>query len=513
MRYGFNLFTSTPFLSVIKILGERSRMNRLSSMYTISNKVQGITVLTDNDKKLFSKEITLPIVVVPPNVIGRLIGCKEITNRTVERFCNKIKPVIDMPTESKKAIVFCPEKMNDNTRNVVLKSIENLTGLVVKFDSYNVTLNYNDWPVKSCIAAILPDGLEFGGFSQIGHIVHVNLREELLLYKKIIGQILLDKVTNCKTVVNKLDAIGHKYRTFELDLLAGEENYKTEVHEEKLRYHLDFSQVFYNPRLSTEHKRIVRKITKRSVFYDCCAGIGPFVLPVVRNGAHHVLANDLNPHCIDYIKRNMELNHLSFERLKLYNMDATMFIKTVIADDLANEAKNYNVSDSKNNTPADAHVVMNLPGTSLQFLPYFRGCLQDRLNLPGATLPFPLYVHCHFFVKAPDDVEDSWYFNEAQNLIHKSLGISKLHFTEVRFVRNVAGRKKMFCATFQLHDEFLFIFDTEKLEVEEANNKELAETIECSDNSSSNERTCAQQTFCKMQIEELEPIVKKKKLS
>ncbi|MCP9260333.1 tRNA methyltransferase 5 [Dirofilaria immitis] len=274
------------------------------------------------------------------------------------------------------------------------------------------------------------------------------------------------------TVVNKLDAIGHKYRTFELDLLAGEENYKTEVHEEKLRYHLDFSQVFYNPRLSTEHKRIVRKITKRSVFTIVAL--------------------------------------LSFERLKLYNMDATMFIKTVIADDLANEAKNYNVSDSKNNTPADAHVVMNLPGTSLQFLPYFRGCLQDRLNLPGATLPFPLYVHCHFFVKAPDDVEDSWYFNEAQNLIHKSLGISKLHFTEVRFVRNVAGRKKMFCATFQLHDEFLFIFDTEKLEVEEANNKELAETIECSDNSSSNERTCAQQTFCKMQIEELEPIVKKK---
>lgn len=46
-------------------------------------------------------------------------------------------------------------------------------------------------------------------------------------------------------MVNKLDAIGHKYRTFELDLLAGEGNYKTEVHEEKLRYQLDFSQVIY----------------------------------------------------------------------------------------------------------------------------------------------------------------------------------------------------------------------------------------------------------------------------
>uniref|UniRef100_A0A8R1XQI0 tRNA (guanine(37)-N1)-methyltransferase n=1 Tax=Onchocerca volvulus TaxID=6282 RepID=A0A8R1XQI0_ONCVO len=476
-------------------------------MYTISNKVRGITVLTDNEKKLFSKEISLPIVVVPPKVIGRLIGCKEIANTTVERFCSKIKPVINMPTENEKAIVFCPEKMNENTRNVVLKTIENLTGLTARFESYSVTLNYDDWPVKSCITAILPKGLEFGGFSQIGHIVHVNLREELLLYKKVIGTILLDKVTNCKTVVNKLDAIGHKYRTFKLDLLAGEENYKTEVHEEKLRYQLDFSQVFYNPRLSTEHKRIVQKISKQSIFYDCCAGIGPFVLPVVRNGAHHILANDLNPNCIDYIKRNLELNHLSFERLNLYNMDAAMFIKTVLADDLANEAKNYNISDCKKKTPADAHVVMNLPGMSLQFLPYFRGCLNNKLSLSDITLPFPFYIHCHFFVKAPDDLEDNWYFDEAQNLICKSLGISKLHFTEVRFVRDVAGRKKMFCATFQFPDELLFSSDTEELEIGETNSK----TKGCSSNNNSDERICAQRTFCEIQTEKLEPELKKKR--
>uniref|UniRef100_A0A158Q8P4 tRNA (guanine(37)-N1)-methyltransferase n=1 Tax=Elaeophora elaphi TaxID=1147741 RepID=A0A158Q8P4_9BILA len=459
----------------------------------------------------FSKEITLSIIIVPPKIIGRLIGCKEITSRTVERFCNKIKPVIDLPEKNEKAIVFNPEKIDINTRNVVLKTIEDLTGLTARFDSYNVALNYDDWPVKSCITAILPKGLEFGGFSQIGHIVHVNLREELLLYKKVIGRILLDKVSNCKTVVNKLDAIGHKYRTFELDLLAGEENYKTEVHEDKLRYQLDFSQVFYNPRLNTEHKRIVRKIGKQSIFYDCCAGIGPFVLPVVRNGSHHVLANDLNPNCIDYLKRNVELNHLSFDRLKLYNMDAAVFIKTVLADDLSYEAENYSISDSKSKAPTDAHVVMNLPGMSLQFLPYFRGCLHDKSNLPGSTLPFPFYVHCHFFVKAPDDLEDNWYFEEAQNLIRKSLSISKLNFTEVRFVRTVAGRKKMFCATFQFPDEFLFSSDIQELEVRKANNKESTEIKECSDGSNSNERAYAERTVCEMQVEELEPQLKKSK--
>lgn len=40
---------------------------------------------------------------------------------------------------------------------------------------------------------------------------------------------------------------------------------------------------------------------------------------------------------------------LSFERLKLYNMDAAIFIKTVLADDLADEIEYYNISDSESN--------------------------------------------------------------------------------------------------------------------------------------------------------------------
>ncbi|VDN22753.1 unnamed protein product [Gongylonema pulchrum] len=262
------------------------------------------------------------------------------------------QPVISMPSGDEKGIVFCPEKIDNETRVSVLKIVDDITDSSARFDSYSLTVHYDDWPVK--------------GFAQIGHIVHVNLREELLPYKKVIGQILFDKIASCKTVVNKLDAIGHKYRTFELDLLAGEANYETEVHEDKLRYQLNFKQVFYNPRLSTEHKRIVKKIGKRSILYDCCAGIGPFVLPAVRNGAHH----------------------LSTERLKMYNMDAALFISTALADDLANEFKNFKTTASGYND----------------------------------SLQFPLYVHCHFFVKAPEDVEDNWYKEEARNLVRASLG-------------------------------------------------------------------------------------------
>lgn len=67
-----------------------------------------------------------------------------------------------MPEENEKAIVFSPEKMDNNARNIVLEAIENLTGLTPRFNSYSVVLKYDDWPLKSCITAILPNGLEFG---------------------------------------------------------------------------------------------------------------------------------------------------------------------------------------------------------------------------------------------------------------------------------------------------------------------------------------------------------------
>lgn len=60
----------------------------------------------------------------------------------------------------------------------------------------------------ACMCAmqrLLPAGVDApGSFETVGHIAHLNLREEQLPYKHLIGQVLLDKNPHLRTVVNKV---------------------------------------------------------------------------------------------------------------------------------------------------------------------------------------------------------------------------------------------------------------------------------------------------------------------
>ena len=51
-------------------------------------------------------------------------------------------------------------------------------------------------------------------------------------------------------MVNKLNSIDNTYRTFQMELLAGEPNYVTQTKESGYTYELDFSKVYWNSRLS-----------------------------------------------------------------------------------------------------------------------------------------------------------------------------------------------------------------------------------------------------------------------
>ncbi len=56
-----------------------------------------------------------------------------------------------------------------------------------------------------CAQRLLPPDVEVpSSFESVGHIAHLNLREEQLPHRYVIGQVLLDKNPNIRTVVNKV---------------------------------------------------------------------------------------------------------------------------------------------------------------------------------------------------------------------------------------------------------------------------------------------------------------------
>ena len=67
---------------------------------------------------------------------------------------------------------------------------------------------------------------------------------------RIVAQVVLDKLSHVKTVVNKLHEIDSVYRNFELEILAGEPNTIVKCRESKATFQFDFAKVYWNPRLS-----------------------------------------------------------------------------------------------------------------------------------------------------------------------------------------------------------------------------------------------------------------------
>lgn len=259
----------------------------------------------------------------------------------------KFKPIqLDEADQQLKLVFLNPnqvsnfESFSESVKKMLLDC--NITSDCLEHRS--VSFTYDNWKCHDIVAAILPPELKFSGYSVIGNIIHVNLKEQLFAFKKIIGEVLLEKMKNCKSVVCKVKSIQNTFRNLEIEVLAGEKNLETEVKENGCRFAMNFRDVYWNPRLHDEHSRIIRKLEEGDVLYDVFCGIGPFAIPAARTGCE-VLANDLNPECIRWLRRNMAINKVTEDRLQVFNKSGDVFIREDVREDLLKR-----VTDTKYHT-------------------------------------------------------------------------------------------------------------------------------------------------------------------
>jgi tRNA (guanine37-N1)-methyltransferase len=145
-----------------------------------------------------------------------------------------------------------------------------------------------------------------------GYIAHLNLREQYLQHKHLIAAVLMDKNPTIRTVINKTDDVGtqNEYRTFQYELLAGDPSMDVDVKVLDCTFRFNYSKVYWNSRLNTEHERLVSLFQPGEVVCDVMAGVGPFAVPAAKRKVF-VWANDLNPESYASLRDAMVRNKVS----------------------------------------------------------------------------------------------------------------------------------------------------------------------------------------------------------
>lgn len=394
--------------------------------------VNGMKIL---DKKQFSKTVYVPHIIASIDNLPKVL-------KVVKKYLLKVPnctPVESIDGTSQKKILLDPTKFKNCLEASEREKLENVGIKEDDVKMCSINLTYDNWTAESILKAVLPADQEgVASWSIIGHIIHVNLREHLHDYKHLIGEVLLDK-NKVLSVVNKVNSIDSKFRTFQIELLAGKEDWLTQVKENHCTYHFDFSKVYWNPRLCGEHERIVKDLQAGDVLYDVFAGVGPFSIPAAKKHCR-VLANDLNPESFNWLKHNVKVNKVT-DAVTVFNKDGGEFIREDIKTDLL---KRWAASDFKN-----IHITMNLPAMAVEFIKNFKCLFSVEEKTSNFVSPI---VHVYCFIKNAEDSSKA-----AKELVELELGTELGdNLKRVFLVRTVSNNKDMMRVSFTLPETILF---------------------------------------------------------
>lgn len=319
-----------------------------------------------------------------------------------------------------------------------------------------IELGFHNYHVKDLIEALIPDPEKrVSSWTFTGHILHVNLTDEKLDNKQLIGQLLLKVHPNVKMVVNKVNSIDSEFRNFEMEILAQTEDAKqlgtiVEVKENKFTFKFDFAKVYWNSRLNSEHLRITKMIQKEDTVYDLFAGIGPFAVPAAKKKCE-VFANDLNPEATKWLAVNAKLNKVE-SNLKIFTMDARKFVQEVVKIHLRKDWKQ--ACEQALFINKDYHVLMNLPGMAIEFLDSFVGLFEhDDFENNEEVLKYckTPFIHCYTFLKKDMDAKEI-IPKKVESILNNKL----LNNYQLEQVRDVAPNKHMFRISFRIPSSVLF---------------------------------------------------------
>ena len=285
------------------------------------------------------------------------------------------------------------------------------------------------------------------GYEQVGHVLHLNLKPHHEPCGRLIGDVLLDKLSpSVETVVTKIGEVKGPYRTYDMEVLAGKPSTEVTVVEHGIRLHFDLAKVYWSTRLSGQRTRSLDEdILPGQIIADAFCGVGALCVRAAVEKNCTVVANDLNPDAIEYCRANAKRNRVG-DKIAAKCGDAHDFIASL---------------GHTEGQPLPHHLLLNFPLASVDFLRNLRYWPVEKLIEVGPT------VHVYTFArgdtetaKTPADVAmDMVAIGLLPELGSSDDRVETLNYLgcniRAREVRDVAPGKVVMWVTFQVTGDLL----------------------------------------------------------
>lgn len=234
----------------------------------------------------------------------------------------------------------------------------------------SIHISYQNQPITRILSKMLPPEAQPppSSYEQIGHVAHVNLRQPHLSHKRLIGRVMLDRLQpSIRTVVNKLGEVGGPYRTYQIDLLAGDDDYFVHVIEHGVSLFFDLRKVYWCTRLEGERTYMIQnEFQPNQLIADAFCGVGALCIRAATGKGCRVLANDLNPDAVEYCKGSAGGNGIDISQNGKFQVqcgDAGQFIMN-----LGMGVSESSTSKKSGVSSLPDHLLLNFPSDSPSFL-------------------------------------------------------------------------------------------------------------------------------------------------
>ncbi|WP_407355132.1 class I SAM-dependent methyltransferase [Methanolobus sp. WCC5] len=157
-------------------------------------------------------------------------------------------------------------------------------------------------------------------FDVIGDIAIVSVPQGMETYNEDIARVIMERMQNIRTVLNKTSKLEGDHRVANLEIIAGEST-ETIHREFGLAYSIDLKRSFFNGRLSFERKRVASLVRSGEKVLVPFSGAGPFAISAAKTAAT-VVAVEMNRHACKYFAINCKLNKVE-RNIHVINADAS----------------------------------------------------------------------------------------------------------------------------------------------------------------------------------------------